>query len=825
MYINDCKFKKNLGYTNGGAICIEITKSKPHKPIEINNCEFTENKAEHRDKQSGTQFEEEERGGAIYFSFNSNDDENFIFHITDCQFTRNVVTYYGGAVFLSLTKDHKSLQMEINNCKFTGNKANNGIENEDKYDSGNHGSGSDIFYIIKSDSTADTTAISNKPSLIIDQCSFAGSEALENGGSIDLDIQNDKIPRSIEIKESSFNDNTAINGGAIMISTQSQESVNSIEINNCTFNNNKVEFGGAIYYTYTALSSSSLSKKLLEANSSSDCSLYVKSCFFNGYVIKSHGGAMFISIMNDDPDKPIEINNCTFAGREDTDNDRGEENGGAIYYTFKSSSSYSSSSKAGENKYALSIIDTIFYSNEASYYGGAIFISIQNAKQSKHLEISRCSFEMNQASNLYDENDVDDIYEGYGGDIYYSIDSSSAPNALHINECTFTSSQARINGGSIYLSIQNDAYPNSVEINGCNFISCNANDGGSAIYYHFDSTAATASSSEDVSNSLHVTGCSFKDSQGLNNDCSIFLSIENGEPSKPIAIESCSFEAPSDSNGASIVYQFNSSSSANSGVSTDQSLKINDCNFTNIENTNNGGGILLSIQKGEPSRSVEVTSCKFDTITAANGCGIYYSFTSATAKSKALLEDGAATDEGKFALKVKGCTFISNKATQTGGSIYLKMENREPSSPIKIDDCTFDSAQGVDGCSIYFDFTAATSNPSFKEHSLLINKCKFKSNTASQNGGSIYFKIKNVEPSSSIKIDDCTFDSNMAVNGCSIYFDFTATTANPSSKNQAMLINNCKFNQRGDATIKKGGSIYISIQNNEPSGSIEINGS
>lgn len=145
--------------------------------------------------------------------------------------------------------------------------------------------------------------------------------------------------------------------------------------------------------------------------------------------------------------------------------------------------------------------------------------------------------------------------------------------------------------------------------------------------------------------------------------------------------------------------------------------------------------------------------------------------------------------------------------------------------PIKIDDCTFDSAQGVDGCSIYFDFSEATANPSSKEHSLLINKCKFKSNTASQNGGSIYFKIKNAEPSSSIKIDDCTFDSNLAVNGCSIYFDFTAATANPSSNKQAMFINNCKFNQRGDATVKKGGSICISIQNNEPSGSIEINGS
>lgn len=295
FFVYNCSFDQCTAF-DGGAIYIDSLLSYVPRIFEIKDCKFTSNKCfkslegdtfggaisiysyMNDFEISGCEFESNEagNGGAIYYSTYSSSssfakefllsDDDFALRVSDCKFSKNKATENGGALCFMIKNKQPENSIEIVDCLFNENRAEKnelrGIDEE-------------------------------KP---------------ENGGSIYLELDfSSKKKFSFSLNDCSFSHNIASSkGGAICIKIGENEPLNTIEINRCTFKQNQActeiqSYGSDICFTDG-------SEKL----NAFDSALKIDNCNFSESLSKHRGGSIFVSILNIQTLKTIEINKCLF---------------------------------------------------------------------------------------------------------------------------------------------------------------------------------------------------------------------------------------------------------------------------------------------------------------------------------------------------------------------------------------------------------------------------------------------------------------------------------------------------------------------------------
>ena len=279
--------------------------------------------------------------------------------------------------------------------------------------------------------------------------------------------------------------------------------------------------------------------------------------------------------------------------------------------------------------------------------------------------------------------------------------------------------------------------------------------------------------------------------------------------------------------GCHIYYSY--SNSLESTGNNNYALLVNNCTFSINTGSTNGGSIIISILDKEQAGSIDINACTFTGNNENTGCSIYYEFGKSSTLSRTLLEKIKEGENMNYALNVNGCTFNENKASSFGSSINILIEKGENLKPIRINDCEFNLDDQINRPSINYLFNSALNNaPNINNPSLQVVACNFtrkgETDIMSKKQSYITLSIKNGEPSGSIEINNCQFESNKAESGCDIYYDFSPSS--PSSNtgavnNYALHVTDSKFTN--NKATNNGGSIFITISNSEPSKPIEIN--
>lgn len=230
--INDCYFIANVVSYLGGAIYILIAE-KSSKSVEIVNTIFYKNTAKF---DTFSFIEHSGYGGDIYYIFNSssieqiNDNKNSL-SIFNCEFTNSYAKFKGGNIFLSIQNGDPLGNIEIKNCFFKSNIAENGVS---------------IYYQYESIESINPIN-ENIHALRVIDCSFNDNEASSNGGSIYLNVKNGKPSKNIELNRCTFTNCTAIKGvGAIYLNFNQMIS-KTVFLKSLTLTQCNAAFGGGIY--------------------------------------------------------------------------------------------------------------------------------------------------------------------------------------------------------------------------------------------------------------------------------------------------------------------------------------------------------------------------------------------------------------------------------------------------------------------------------------------------------------------------------------------------------------------------------------------------
>ena len=364
----------------------------------------------------------------------------------------------GGAIFYNGTNNNT---LTVSNCIFKSNMAD---------------SGAGIF-------TENELNISN--STFIDSNSKSGSAIYAAADVI--------------IKDSTFKDLTAKeNGGAIY-------STNITEISNCHFTNTDANWGGGIYSSNDLnIDNSTFSHSDAKYAPAiySQGNMTVKDSLFENLHADETAGAMGLREL-----KYGEINNCTFI------NTASNKNGGAVAIdenTNSTEGTYITNSKFFNSRGSyggavfqscgnLTIENSIFDNNAASYDGGAIYTSFLD------FNIANCTFDSNKleqqgsfdggavycdmaeftsVSSTFTDNDKNAIY---GYDSNFTIEDNEFKNNKEAIHCVFGENSLTNNTYNYDSLVLNDTdYKSIVSEKGVEFKLNNKNVSTNPIPSRFD---------------------------------------------------------------------------------------------------------------------------------------------------------------------------------------------------------------------------------------------------------------------------------------------------------------------------------------------------
>lgn len=570
-----------------------------------------------------------------------------------------------------------------------------------------------------------------------------------NGGAIYL--ESSETSRLFDVKNCFFSSNSygkynekdISKGGSIFINS----GLASYQISDCLFEYNSCGEGAAIYFISNTTHASLMHSKSDEY----DFALKIVECKFSYNRGFTNGGAIFITICNDELVKPIEISQCIFVDNRADEKDYQDadlpENGGAIYYADDSIS------KEEVVSDAFRIIECSFVANIVSYFGGAIYILINSDDSTKTVEIINTKFHRNTAkfeaySSVHPS--------GYGGSIYYLFNSTSSEtrklsikenenrqDTLLISNCEFTSNLAKFDAGCIFVSVQSGDPSGNIEIKSSLFKG-NTAENAASLYYEYESTESRSHSNENAY-SLHVVDCTFEDNKASSNGGAIILSVKEGQPSK--------------------------------------SIELSHCSFKNCTSTKGGGALYINISKkvSKPLfiRSLTVTECD-----APFGGGFY------------IFSSNEETE-----INVVSCSFIRNKANKTsedksqffgGSALYVQAANAH------INDC-FLSKNKNNQIKVVnnFDNSLLLSSDS----SISIQNCVFEANELSNSSSLLFVRGNKSEVPSEVK--NCIFKgknaekmnyidgpklSKLKIESCKFEF-------NTKSEMNSIVIKNRKFDK------------------------------
>ena len=188
-------------------------------------------------------------------------------------------------------------------------------------------------------------------------------------------------------------------------------------------------------------------------------------------------------------------------------------------------------------------------------------------------------------------------------------------------------------------------------------------------------------------------------------------------------------------------------------------LDIQGCSFVNNSAATNGGAVYLA-SAGVTATFTETTDKGlFKANSAQNGGAIYVNACSTFSATGYMFEDNSASTYGGAVYvgaaieKIEQCDFALNSSSR-GGAIYA-------AQGMSIDDCDFISNNATQYGGSIFTTTAASG--------ITMSNTRFRLNESTGRGGAISF-------SASAKLTDCTFEQNASKdNGGAVYVIDSAT--------------------------------------------------
>ncbi len=403
---------------------------------------------------------------------------------------------------------------------------------------------------------------------------------------------------------------------------------------------------------------------------------------------------------------------------------------------------------------------------------------------------------------VLDTVDFVNVFAQNGGALYIDDWNNSAlgkaNSKLTATKCRFANcnstlqSGSRIGGGAIHF------FGTTLNLTDCVFENCNGGDQAGAVFHRVDGDRASWT---------NISGCSFT-------NCSAKAAGGMELDSKTINVSNCTFEhcvATERNGGGFNVYALNNANptanceitltnclfndcqayAANGGGfrSTSVYTTVNGCTFTNTSGKQ-GGGIALSntnAQKGE------INGCTFDRCTATNqGGGIF------AAALELIIDDYTDAETGKTVhTEVKNCT-----ASNEGGGIY-QTRNASGSS-LSIRNAVITGNQTKNGSKNGGGVYAYS-------HSLTIEDSAISRNTASGNGGGVWFDVDNDTNRAKLKltIKGSTIDVNTSNgNGGGIYTLAKTVTISASDTKRDEDGNAVRSSVSNNTAKTDGGGIY-----------------
>ncbi|WP_296876590.1 right-handed parallel beta-helix repeat-containing protein, partial [uncultured Methanobrevibacter sp.] len=339
-------------------------------------------------------------GGAIYFSSSATSGT-----VSNCNFTDNSATYYGGAVYLSGTGN-------VTNCNFTGNTANNG--------------GAIRMYsgTVSNCNFTGNTATSQGGAIrfgstgAVTNCNFVNDSASSKGGAVYF-LNTGTVANCTFVNNSATGD-----GGAVYFYSTGT-------VTNCTFAGNNATHGGAVYF----YDKGSVSNCNFINNKATGTGHYdgggavyfyndgtVSNCNFTNNTAMYHCGAVYFNGTG-------EVTNCTFV------NNSAILDGGAILMrsgSVENCNFTDNRARSGGGVYfnTGSVTNCNFINNKATDEGGAVMFENEGS-------VTNCNFTDNTVTG-----DGGAIRIGYGIVLICKFTNNSANNGgaifgLFVSDVTF----------------------------------------------------------------------------------------------------------------------------------------------------------------------------------------------------------------------------------------------------------------------------------------------------------------------------------------------------------------------------------------------------
>ena len=728
-------------------------------------------------------------GGAVTISGGNNIAFN------SCRFSSNQADN-GGAVYVSGGNG-----ITFNGCSFSGNTSTYG-------GGAMYIAGGSNFTFSGSNSFSGNTAGTNGGAIGVSSSSasptfsgitFDGTNQAQRGGAVYV------VGGATFNGGTAFNSSSADMGGALYIVSGTVNVESDV-----TFSGNKANDGGVIYVSGGNLHSySDIEGDGSTANASNGGAIYVSGGTaniygsINGNAASNAGGALYIAGGTVNINTSTDISNNTAIY------------GGAIYIIGRSS------------KLAVNAGDTVsFTSNSASSAGGAIYIdssasssALSFSSEVKFTEnyvtdgnggalwLGSCgqlpsgtlAFESNQAQRT----DTTDNTIGNGGAIYIG-DSTLATATLDSSyNYTFTGNIAYAYGGAFY-TLSSDVIFDGLTMTDKN----TANVGGG--FASSGSGRFTIRNGSTISNQTAPTGGAIYAIGSLTlNDVTFSENVASlnggaiyGEGE--IIVESADFsnnesQGTNNNNGGGAIYA--------SGT-----LTLTDSIFSGNVSNQDGGAVYGN------NNEVTVTNSYFDSnsTTRGNGGGVMLTNASTlTVTQSTFTNNKSGYDGGAFyaqgeTLEIEACYFEENQAAQHGGAVYFDQSSGSPSNShfsIITSMLRYNSAAGESGGGLHI----ATNTASIK-------RCTFDNNVISGTGygAGVYLDTTVVGESASNTIENCTFTSNIILNGNSS----ASGGGGLAVACEQTAITFCTFTMN-DSTYK-GGGIYVKTGKVTLSGTLAV---
>ena len=480
-----------------------------------------------------------------------------------------------------------------------------------------------------------------------------------------------------------------------------------------SFISNIASIGGAVYYAPSSAASH------LNIGFESD-----KEILFKDNVAQTSGGVIYSSTLNG----TVIHGNTRFENNKVIDG-----NGGVIYITGM-----------------LTLRNTVFCNNSASY-GGAIYFSRTSANYaSRHVEIENCEFDGNSAN--------------YGGALalYSDEEHYDCGSIVTVKGSTFTSNESKNSGGALFVDRKSILKVYNTVISG----NVSSSEAG-AIYILGQSTV-------DIYDSV-LTGNASQSHGGAISVRSSYLNVTNTEISS---------NSSSTGNGGAIYISYSSALDNNSIVN------INGSVIKGNSTPNNGGAIYAT--RRAIDGDTKVLNVKFTdfaqniagdnggAILLTGGVDVYMNDVSFVSNSTNIKTDGSggAITVLSSKLELDGGVFTKNTSLGTGGAIQIT----GTTSAVTLNNITATRNEArSNGGFMYSECPALKiynsqikSNKSsmgggiylFEGASSEIYNTDFEKNTTSGNGAALFVYTYGTNTT----VQDCSFEQNIATgSGGAIY--------------------------------------------------------